>query len=83
MDIVIFVVILIVVYINHTYKVQNLILEIGTLKKDIENMRAEKVTVSSKLMNYIVQSNIIKQIKEKKLNLVESNDAPYILKDEK
>ncbi len=83
MDFVIFITILIIVYINYTYKMQNLILEIGVLGKDIENKRAEKVTISSKLMNYIVQSNIIKQIDEKNLNLIESNESPYILKNDK
>lgn len=81
MDIVIFVAVIIVMYISYTYRTQNLILEIESLKKDIENMRAEKVTVSSKLMNHMVQSNIIKQVKQKNLKIRESKDAPYIIED--
>ncbi len=59
--------------------------EMVTLEKEVEELRIESLSLASDFMRMSKQSEVIKRIKEEKLNLEESLRPPYkiYLKDGK
>lgn len=71
--------ILIIIYISNRYTCQMKISEIGSLQRELVNIRYEALTISSELMGNSRQSQIKEMIKEKGLDLEESKQPPYKL----
>ncbi len=71
--------ILIIIYISNRYTCQMKISEIGSLQRELANIRYEALTISSELMGNSRQSQVKEMIKEKGLNLEESKQPPYKL----
>ena len=71
--------ILIIIYISNRYTCQMKISEIGSLQRELVNIRYEALTISSELMGSSRQSQIKEMIKEKGLDMEESKQPPYKL----
>lgn len=69
-----------IIYIGNRYHAEKVIRDINKIQEEVKNLRAEEITTASELMKLSRQSEVIKLIKEKNLNLVESTDPPAKIK---
>lgn len=69
-----------IIYIGNRYHAEKVIRDITKIQEEVKNLRAEEITTASELMKLSRQSEVIKLIKEKNLNLVESTDPPAKIK---
>ncbi len=67
-------------YIGNHYKMEELMREVAVLNKDLKELRYEAITTSSELMFMSKQSEVLKKIRSKNLDLVELTEPPRILK---
>lgn len=72
-------VILVFVYISNRYTCQQKMAEIGSLQRQLTEIRYEALTLSSELMGSSRQSQVKKLIESKGINLEESKQPPYKL----
>lgn len=71
--------ILLIIYISNRYTCQMKISEIGSLQRELVNIRYEALTISSELLGSSRQSQVKEMIQEKGLDLEESQQPPYKL----
>lgn len=67
-----FVSFLMLLYISNVFKMQQMYRQESNLKKEIKELRAKSVTISSMKMNATRQSQIINELKEREIDLKES-----------
>ncbi|MDR3652418.1 MAG: FtsL-like putative cell division protein [Paludibacter sp.] len=51
------------------------------LKKKIQDVKYESLTISAELMNISRESNVIKSVNDRGLQLVESTTPPFVIED--
>lgn len=73
---IIFLSILAVLYIGNRYHAEKLFRRSGELQSELKELRAEAITVSAELMHLSRQSEVLKLLSEKDLDLVESLEPP-------
>jgi hypothetical protein len=76
---VLFVVLLAFVYIANHYKVERLLTELATVKRELKELRSEAVTTSSELMLISKQSQIEKRLREEGVGLEALSEPPRLL----
>jgi hypothetical protein len=77
---IIFVVILAMLYIANRYHAEHLLRESTKLQEDLNELRAESITVASELMFASRQSQVLKLLEENNLWLKESRTPPKWVK---
>lgn len=73
---IIFLSILAIFYIGNRYHAEKLFRRSGELQTELKELRAEAITVSAELMHLSRQSEVLKLLRKKDLNLVESLEPP-------
>jgi len=79
---ILFIVVLAIIYIGNRFHAEKVIRDTSNIQKEVQDLRSEAITTSSELMYISKQSEVIKLIKEKKIDLVESTQPPIVLKTE-
>ena len=74
-----FIVILVLLHINNHNQVERSISEAAALKKELEDLKYERITSSARLMEMSKQSEVLKKMKQEGLKLEELTDPPRIL----
>ena len=69
-----------IIYIANRYHAESIIRETSALQTEIKELRSEAITTASELMHISKQSEVIKLINSKNIDLVESKDPPVIIK---
>ena len=69
-----------VIYIGNRFHAEKIIRETDKLKVEVQDLRAESIITASELMFLSKQSEVIKLIQRKNLNLIESVEPPIKLK---
>lgn len=72
---------LLFMYIDNRYYCETQMIKVIEMKKKIQDVKYESLTISAELMELNRQSNIQNMVKEKGLNLVETNIPPVVIKD--
>lgn len=67
-------------YIGNHYKMEELMRKVAVLNKDLKELRYEAITTSSELMFMSKQSEVLKKIRSKNLDLEELTEPPRKLK---
>ncbi len=70
-------------YIGNHYKMEELMREVAVLNKELKSLRYEAITTSSELMFMSKQSEVLKKIKLRDLELEELTEPPRRLKVKK
>lgn len=65
------------IYIANRNHAERIARQINSLKTEVEELKAEQLSITSKLMQMTQQSEIEKLIQEKQLDLVISNQPPF------
>ena len=73
---ILFVVFLSVVYINNKYRTEDLLLNIIRLQNEVKEMRDRSVSFAAELMSLSRESEVIKIVSEKSMNLQELKMPP-------
>jgi hypothetical protein len=69
-----------VIYIGNRFHAEKIIRETDKLKVEVQDLRAESIITASELMFLSKQSEVLKLIQRKNLNLIESVEPPIKLK---
>jgi len=77
---IIFIVVLAMLYIANRYHAEHLLRESTRLQEELNELRAESITVASELMFASRQSQVLKLIEENNLGLKESRTPPKWVK---
>jgi len=77
---IIFIVVLAMIYIANRYHAEHLLRETAKLQEELNELRAESITVASELMFASRQSQVLKLVEENKLGLKESRTPPKRVK---
>ena len=77
---ILFIVVIGIIYIGNRYHAEKVIRETSAIQTELKDLRSEAITASSELMYISKQSEVIKLIKEKKLDLIESSEPPKVIK---
>lgn len=77
---IIFIVMLAVLYIANRYHAEYMVRKTVKLQEELNDLRAESITIASKLMSESRQSQVIRLVEEKKLGLKESTIPPKRVK---
>lgn len=78
---IILLVILAIFYIANRYKNEKIAIEEQALKEDLKNLRSESITTAAELMRISRQSEVVKLVKDKGINLEESTVPPKIIEN--
>jgi len=70
-------------YVDNRFYCETQMSKVLELKKKIEDLKYESLTISAQLMNISRQSNVIKLVKEKNLNLVGTETPPVVIDTKK
>lgn len=70
-------------YVDNRFYCETQMSKVIELKKKIEDLKYESLTISAQLMNISRQSNVIKLVKEKNLNLVGTEAPPVVIDTKK
>lgn len=73
--------ILLFMYVDNRYYCETQMVKIIELKKQIQDVKYESLTVSAQLMELNRQSNIQNMVRERGLNLEETDTPPIVIKD--
>lgn len=73
---IIFLVVLAFIYIGNRYHAEKIVRRNAELQKEINDLRAESITIAAELMLISKQSEVAKQVKERGLDLEESLVPP-------
>ena len=68
------------IYIGNKYHAEKVIRDLDKLQQEVKDLRAESITTASQLMFMSKQSEVLKLVDSKQLNLVESVKPPYKIK---
>ena len=66
-------------YVDNRYYSETQLSKVLKLKREIQDIKYESLTISAELMEISRQSNVRKMIKERGLTLSESNTPPVVL----
>jgi cell division protein FtsL len=69
---------LVMFYINNSYKTERYVREISSIEKQLKDLRSEHITTKSQLMYVSKQTEVEKLVNEKGLKL--TKDQPFVLK---
>ena len=70
-----------IVYIGNSYHAEKVARSINRLQSEVKDLRAESITTAAELMYFSRQSVIRDMVKTKRLELKESVDPPYKIKN--
>jgi hypothetical protein len=70
-----------IVYIGNSYHAQEVAREISRLQREVKDLRAESITTAAELMYVSRQSVVQRMVKNSKLDLKESVEPPYKIKN--
>lgn len=73
--------ILLFMYVDNRYYCETQQVKVIELKKQIQDVKYESLTISAQLMELSRQSNVLAKVKERGLNLVETDTPPVVIKD--
>jgi len=73
--------ILLFMYVDNRYYCETQQVKVIELKKQIQDVKYESLTISAQLMELSRQSNVLTKVKERGLNLVETDTPPVVIKD--
>lgn len=73
--------ILLFMYVDNRYYCETQMVKVIELKKQIQDVKYESLTISAQLMELNRQSNISNKIKERGLNLQVTDTPPVVIKD--
>jgi hypothetical protein len=73
---IIFIAILAIFYIGNRYHAEKLVRKSGELQSELKELRAEAITISAELMHLSRQSEVLKLLKKRDIDLVESLEPP-------
>lgn len=68
-------------YVDNRYSCETQLAKSIKLKKQIQDAKYESLTISAELMNLSRQSNVLKLVKERDLQLVQTSVPPIVLND--
>jgi hypothetical protein len=77
---IIFIVVLAMLYIANRFHAEHLLRETAKLQEELNELRAESITVASELMYSSRQSQVIKLVEENELGLKEARTPPRRVK---
>ncbi|HOO18817.1 MAG TPA: FtsL-like putative cell division protein [Paludibacteraceae bacterium] len=75
------IVVLLIIYIGNRYSYEKQLVYQNKLKKEIQDKKYESLTISAQLMQISRQSNVLKMLNEKGIDLHELNEPLIILND--
>lgn len=78
---IILLVVLAIFYIANRYKNEKIAIEEQALKEELKNMRSESITTAAELMRISRQSEVVRLVKDKGINLEESTVPPKIIEN--
>ena len=70
-----------IVYIGNSYHAEKVALSILNLQREVKELRAESITTASELMRLNRQSKVMQMVKDSRLDLKESAEPPYKIKN--
>ncbi len=73
--------ILLFMYVDNRYYCETQQVKVIELKKQIQDVKYESLTISAQLMELSRQSNVLTKVKERGLNLAETDTPPVVIKD--
>jgi cell division protein FtsL len=73
--------VLMLIYITNRYSIESKIALQSKLKKEIQDLKYESLTISAELMKLSRQSSVVKMVNEKGLEIEESPVAPVYIVD--
>ncbi|MBN2520710.1 MAG: hypothetical protein JXB17_09420 [Bacteroidales bacterium] len=77
---ILFLAFLAIVYIANRYHAESIIRETSAIQNEMKDLRSEAITIASELMHISKQSEVVKLVNSKDLDLVESKDPPVIIR---
>lgn len=80
---ILFLAFLAIIYIANRYHAENVVRRISAIQTEVKDLRSESITIASELMHISKQSEVIRLVKSKNLDLVESKEPPVVIKIEK
>ncbi|ADQ79651.1 hypothetical protein Palpr_1505 [Paludibacter propionicigenes WB4] len=78
---IIMIAVLLFLYVDNRYQCENQQAREIELKKKIQDVKYESLTISAELMEISRQSNVMKKVNESGLPLVESTTPPIVIED--
>jgi hypothetical protein len=78
---IIMIAVLVFLYVDNRYQCENQQAREIELKKKIQDVKYESLTISAELMEISRQSNVMKKVNESGLPLVESTTPPIVIED--
>jgi len=78
---IIMIAVLVFLYVDNRYQCENQQVREIELKKKIQDVKYESLTISAELMEISRQSNVMKKVNESGLPLVESTTPPIVIED--
>lgn len=72
---------LLFMYIDNRYYCETQMIKVIEMKKKIQDVKYESLTISAQLMELNRQSNIQNMVRERGLNLQETDTPPMVIKD--
>ena len=76
---ILFLTFLAIMYIGNRYHAEKLFRKVSEIQTEVENLRAEQITTTAKLMNVSKPSSVAKMVKERNLGLEELTSPPEVL----
>ncbi len=76
---ILFLTFLALLYIGNRYHTERLFRQVSSLKTEVENLRAEQITSTARLMNMSRPSAVAKMVEEKNLEIRELTEPPKVL----
>lgn len=80
---ILFLVVLAFIYIGNRYNAESLVRRIDAAKKELKELRSESVATASVLMMKSKQTSVVEEVARRDLHLVESNEPPIKIVDNK
>lgn len=68
-------------YVDNRYTCETQLAKEIELKKEIQDLKYESLTISAELMDISRQSNVLKMVNENGLNLIQSTTPPIVIED--
>lgn len=69
-------------YIGNRYHAEKVVRNMDALQKEVKDLRAQAITSASELMFISKQSEVIRMVRDKQINLEESVEPPMKIKKE-
>ncbi len=76
---ILFLTFLAILYIGNRYHAEKLFRKVNEIQTEVENLRAEQITTTAKLMNISKPSSVAKMVHDRDLGLKELSSPPKVL----